>query len=289
MVWSITGILNTTTDYLRKKGIPSPRVNAEWLLVCALNYSDRIDLYLKFDKTLVDDEIKRYRDMIQRRIKGEPLQYIIGHTHFFHSILKLTPDVLIPRHETEQLVEMAVNLIRKDKPADFPLDILEIGTGSGAIAIGLAKALPTVRIWACDLSIPAIRLAKENAISNKVDQQIRFWVADWLDALPSYAFDYIISNPPYVTIEEWADLAVEIRDYEPRMALVAPENGLFFYRSLIHNLESYLKKNGWLMLEIGENQAQAIDKIILSAPIPLKATFSQDYNHKDRFLFIQNL
>ncbi len=287
MSWSITGILDATTDYFRKKGIDSPRINAEWLLVHVLNFQDRIRLYLEFDKILLESEIIQYRNLIQRRIRGEPLQYIIGHTQFFHVMLKLNSDVLIPRPETEQLVEKAVERIKQDDKATG-CNILELGTGSGAIPIALAHALPHAGIWSVDRSISALQLARQNAIANHVDHQIRFWAGDRFEALQSHLFDYIISNPPYVTLDEWRELPSEVRDFEPSTALIADQNGMSFYYYLIGQIDRYLKKTGWMMLEIGETQLHELEAFIRSQPAPLNPVFSRDYNHKDRFIFIQN-
>ncbi len=265
MSWSITGILDTTTDYFRKKGIESPRINAEWLLVHVLSFQDRIRLYLEFDKILLESEITQYRNLIQRRIRGEPLQYIIGHTQFYHVVLKVNPDVLIPRPETEQLVEKAVERIKQDGKAENCC-ILELGTGSGAISIALAHAFPGAEIWSVDRSFSALKLARENAIANQVEHQIRFWVGDRFDALQSHSFDYIISNPPYVTLQEWKELPAEVRDFEPSIALVADQNGMSFYYYLIGMIDRFLKKKGWMMLEIGETENR--QRALSSEPSP---------------------
>ncbi len=213
----------------------------------------------------------RFAALLERRLKGEPIQYIVGEVEFYGLPFRVTPDVLIPRPETEHLVEKALAFA-----AQFPVPcILDIGTGSGAIAVALAHKLPNAQMTAIDLSAAALTVARENAALNSVTAQIRFLQGDLLAPVAGEAFDIIVSNPPYVPTTDRASLAVEVRDHEPALALFAGEDGLDIYRRLIPAAFAALAPGGFIALEIGYGQAPAIHAL-LSASAFQQIEFTPD-------------
>ena len=204
----------------------------------------------------------RYASMVERRFAGEPIQYITGECEFFGLPLHVTPAVLIPRPETEHLVEQAIqmaNELRKD------LRIVDVGAGSGAIAIALAHALPSAQITAIDLSSEALGAARENAERNSVSSRIRFLEGDLLAPVAGEQFDLVVSNPPYVATSDREALAAEVRDHEPHLALFAGEDGIAVYRRLIPSAAGALARGGYLALEIGYGQAENVRALLASA------------------------
>lgn len=247
--------LKLSAEYLEKKGIESPRLNAELLLADILKCR-RLDLYLKYDQPLTENEVNLYREYLSRRGKNEPLQYIIGKVDFYGLELKVNKSVLIPRPETEILVDTIINT-EKEKSS---LLILDIGTGSGNIAIALAVNMPQSKIIALDISEDALNLAKENSEIYNADKQIEFIKKNIFDDISFYdlQFDIIVSNPPYVAKDEYPILQKEIIDYEPKIAVTDDEDGLKFYRRIIQIAADYLKSKGKLYFEVGKNQSNVI-------------------------------
>jgi release factor glutamine methyltransferase len=229
--------------------------DAELLLLHALQLP-RVILLAHPDRELTPGEQAIYKDAITRRLHHEPIQYITGQQEFYGLLLNVTPAVLIPRPETEHLVEAVLKL----SPKDRPLKIADIGTGSGAIAIALAVHLPDAEITAVDISAEALALAAANARQHNVADRIRFLQSDLLSALDdeAEAFDAIVSNPPYVAETDRATLHPQVRDHEPAAALFAGETGLDIYRRLVPEAHNALKSNGLLALEIGYSQHQAL-------------------------------
>ncbi len=271
--------LKLSTEYLEKKGIESARLNAELLLAEILNCK-RLDLYLKFDQPLKENEVDIYREWISRRGKFEPLQYIIGKVEFFGLQFKVTRDVLIPRSETEILVEEVINFA-KDKSG---LKILDIGTGSGNIPIALAKNLTNAEIISVDVSTKAIEVAKENALLNSVESKVEFILSDINHfKIETGLFDIVISNPPYVSAEEYPSLQKEIVEYEPSIALTDSNDGLDFYRTIAEKSKSFLKKEGKIFFEIGEKQFDDVEKILLKNNF-LNIKITKDYQQIERVI-----
>ncbi len=269
--------LQLSTDFLEKKGIESPRLNAELLLADILNCK-RLDLYLKFDQPLKENEVDKYREWISRRGKFEPLQYVTGKVEFYGMQFKVTRDVLIPRSETEILVEEVIKFCK----GKTGLKILDIGTGSGNIPIALAKNLVGAEIVTVDVSAEAIEVAKENAVMNGVESEIKFILSDVNHyTTETDLFDIVISNPPYISAEEYPTLQKEITDYEPSIALTDAKDGLDFYRVISERSKSFLKRGGNIFLEIGQGQKEDIEKI-LSANEFTEIHFIKDYQQIDR-------
>jgi release factor glutamine methyltransferase len=265
--WTIKELLDLTTKYLAEKAIDSPRFCAEVLLSHQLKKT-RVELYLDYDQLLREDEISGFRTLVRRRVKREPLQYITGHQEFWSLDLVVNPAVLIPRSETEILVEEAITirqsgLLSNDRT---PL-ILDVGTGSGAIAIALAKEIEGARIWASDISPEALALAEENARSHNVRGRIQFYEGDLLEPFSpgSCKFDMIVSNPPYIATEEFGSLAPEIRCYEPRAALDGSLGGMRLIEQLIRDSGPYLRAGGWLLVEMDPHQTAWALNLIDSA------------------------
>src|SRR4051812_21526162 len=200
---TVLEIIKRTTEFFAGKGIGSPRLNAEMLIGHALGRK-RMQLYLEFERPLAEVELEAIRPLVRRRAQHEPVQYIVGETEFFGVRLKVDRRALIPRPETEQLVEQIVAVFTGTHP---PRRILELGTGSGAIALALAKIYPDAAIIATDVSPEAVMLARDNAVFNTSDQRVTFVVANWFEALPAGPYDVIVSNPPYLSAEETAQTA----------------------------------------------------------------------------------
>lgn len=249
-IWTTLKTLEWITGYLETKGVENARQEAQWLL-CAATGLDHVGLYLNFDKPLNDKELTAARAMVSRRGQREPLQYILGNQEFDGLSFLVTPDVLIPRHDTELLVEQAA------LKASATATILDIGTGTGCIAIALAKRLPAARITALDISDKALAVARQNARLHQVD--IELLQGDLFNPLAGHRFDLIVSNPPYISATELEQLQPEVRCFEPRQALDGGTDGFVTYCLLVAGAAKHLQKNGWLLLEAGDGQA---DKLV---------------------------
>ncbi len=228
------------------------------LLLCHLLNRNRAWLIANRDAGLSPPQAQTFQDFLVRRLAGEPIQYILGETEFYGLPFRVTPDVLIPRPETEHLVEKVLALANNfERPR-----IVDIGTGSGAIPIALAHSLPDAEIAAVDFSQAALAIACENATRNGLAERIRFLEGDLLAPVAEQRFDIVASNPPYIPEADRASLAVEVRDYEPALALFAGEDGLDLYRRLIPAAFAVLVSSGFIVLEIGCGQAQDIQQLL---------------------------
>jgi len=263
---------NTLSQY----NIENPALNTG-LILEEVTGIKRLSLPLFYATLLDDNQQAVILKMILRRTKNEPLQYILGYTDFYGYRINVTPDVLIPRPETEILIEVI------HKNIVYPKRIIDIGTGSGAIAICLKKLFPQAEVVAVDISPQALKIARENALLNEVD--IKFVEANiYSEELGK--FDLIVSNPPYVTEEEYSILPEEVKDFEPKLALVGTETGLFFYRKIIELSTRILSQNGSLSFEIGETQA--LDIITIATANNYKQIeVIQDLAGKDRIIFVK--
>ncbi|MGA7839135.1 MAG: peptide chain release factor N(5)-glutamine methyltransferase [Ignavibacteriaceae bacterium] len=256
---TVLDAINLSADYLKKKNIESPRINAEHLLSHVLKRK-RLELYLSFDKPLNEDETNLYRELIRRRGTSEPLQYILGSVEFYGLEFRVTRDVLIPRPETEILVEKIIESFDKNSQ----LKILDIGTGSGNIAISLAKNFNNAEVKGIDVSGEALTIAKENSRLNDVNGNVKFGILDVLNQniTSEVKYDVIVSNPPYVSVKEYPDLRPELNVYEPRIALTDENDGLNFYRAISEKSKNILKKDGQIFFEIGQGQCEEIKNIL---------------------------
>ncbi|MBL7151776.1 MAG: peptide chain release factor N(5)-glutamine methyltransferase [Candidatus Omnitrophica bacterium] len=259
-------------------------MNETELTFCEVLGCDRLSLYLNKDYILNKDEGSRLSLALRKRALGQPLQYILGRTEFMGLTFKLTPDVLIPRPETELLVETALKIVRKFASSQVrKLKILDLGTGSGCIAVSLAKSLPEAKIYASDISAGALEVAKENAALNKVN--IEFMQSDLFSNYPLSAIRYplIISNPPYIPTEEIDKLQPEIR-YEPKVALDGGSDGVFFFRRIIKESPPHLARGGLLVMEMGFNQEKSIKNIFQNSPDFEIIEVVKDYNGIERVI-----
>jgi len=250
--WTTIKLLAWTKDYLSAKGIDNARLEAEWLL-CAATGLDRVGLYLNFDKPMSDDELASFRAMVTRRARREPLQHILGTQEFYGLEFEVSPDVLIPRHDTETLVTEAL-AHRPDARS-----VLDIGTGSGCIAVALAHDLPGAAVTAIDISPAALAVARRNAGRNGV--AVEFLAGSLLEPVAGRRFDLIVSNPPYIPSRDIDGLEPEVRDFDPRGALDGGVDGLDVYRALIPAAPEYLHPSGWLLVEVGIGQAPEVAEL----------------------------
>lgn len=275
--WTVLSMLEWATDYFSKKGIPDPRHSIEWLLAETLDIK-RLDLYLKFDRPLSPGELDTLRPMVKRRAGHEPLQYIVGYAEFMEARIEVNPDVLIPRIETEQMVE----IILEDHPEDEEKNVMDIGTGSGCIPIALKMERPRWQLHACDISEEALSIARENARLNKTE--INFFYGDITD-VDSFEWqteaDLVVSNPPYILPEEKESLEPQVHEHEPHRALFC-ESMEKMYGSIIRFSDSYLKKAGSLYLEIHELHAS--DILDLFDAQSWTTSLIRDYDKKPRFI-----
>jgi release factor glutamine methyltransferase len=279
--WTILKVLLWTTEYFKSKGIGQPRADAEVLLAHALGI-ERLQLYLNFDKPLASEELVRLRGLIRRRAAYEPTQYITGKQEFWSLDFEVTPAVLIPRPETEILVEKALEIAETG-----PSKVLDLGAGSGAIAVSLVHERSNIRVVASDISWPAIEVASRNALRNGVYDRICFVVMNLFDALEAAPlFDLIVSNPPYVSDAELLDLAPEVANYEPRSALQGGgKRGLAMILKVIQGFQAHMKPEGSLLVEIGQGQAEIIEKEI-SPDLAGRFKFIEDYSGIRRVLHV---
>jgi len=273
--WTILEIIKWTTDFFKSKNIDNSRLDAELILSHYLKIP-RLQLYLNYDQPLLPEERENIKKAVIRRANLEPLQYILEETEFYNTTLKTDRRALIPRHETELLVE---EIVKNNKPRN----ILDIGTGSGAIAISLAKRLPEARVTACDISDEALELARENAQKNGVS--VDLVNSDIFDKIIG-RFDVIVSNPPYISKKEYAELQPEIRRFEPVIALVAEENGIYFYRKILEKAADYLTCEGKIYFEIGSKQAESITEIAKKNGYT-NIIVKKDYNDFDRIVILR--
>lgn len=287
--------IQKSADFLGKKNVESPRLQAELLLAHLLKLP-RMKLYLNFERALTPAETDALRDFVKRRGQREPLQHITGSTSFCGFEIAVNRHALVPRPETELLAEAGWNYLAACHTPS--VTALDFGTGTGCIAIALSAKCPNARIIALDVSAEALQLAKQNAWANKVAERIEFLLGDDFAAErgqlarvlhvsapagrpPSY--DLIISNPPYIPSAEIASLEPEVRDFDPRNALDGGTDGLDFYRKFASEAKPFLKPDGRIMLEFGDGQAEAIRKLFEVQKWIVEAV-KEDYSHRARVL-----
>ncbi len=261
--WTIGRLLTWTADYLKQHGSDSPRLEAEVLLAHARG-CQRIELYTSFGDAASDELRTRFRELIRRRGEGTPVAYLVGHREFFSLDFRVTPDVLIPRPETELLVMTLLDEVR-GRGADQVVTVADVGTGSGIIAITAAKQLPRARITALDISPQALGVARDNARRLGVEDRIEFLESDLLASVPAdRRFDVIASNPPYITTAEFAELPRDVRAYEPERALLAGPSGLEVIERLLPQAADWLNPGGSLLLEISPMLQQRVEALAKS-------------------------
>ncbi len=245
--------LKSATQILTASGVKAARREAASLLVLALQ-KDRTFLVAHSDYELSDEEENRFRAFVQRRARREPFQYIAGEREFYGLEFSVTPAVLIPRPETELLVEAAIEILRSKNEPRF----CEIGVGSGCISVSILNEIKAARAVAFDVSEKALRIAAANAERHRVADRLKLEISNVFENLKGEKFDLIVSNPPYISAEEFRDLQTEVRDFEPALALTDGENGLTIVKKIIKDAPKFLKSNSFLLLEIGYGQAEIV-------------------------------
>lgn len=288
-LWTVLKILQWTAAYLKSHHIENPRAAAEILLAYVLK-TDRVSLYVRYDQPLGKQELQQFKSLIQRRIQREPVAYITGIRGFWSMDLQVNPDVLIPRPETECLVEAVLEDL-SGNPGLKPRRILDLGTGSGTIILALASQLRQDHFFASDRSFAAVLLARKNARQHQLDGQVHFFCADWMEALKvgKARFDIILSNPPYVRTDQIAGLEPEVSKFEPFPALNGGSDGLECLRLIVRDAHRYLKPGGRLFLEIGFDQREDLQNIIQHNGNYSEIIFKQDYAGLDRVVSMKKI
>jgi release factor glutamine methyltransferase len=272
MDWTIKALLDWISPYLEEKDVDAPRLCAE-LLMCHVLVKQRMELYTQFDAIVPPAQLAQLRALVKRAGDHEPVAYLVGRTEFYSMELAVRPGCLIPRPETEMLVQHGIEFLRTREGQQAVLDLC---TGSGCIAAAIAHSVKEARITATDLSQDALDIATENITKHNLTERITLCQGDLLAPVTSGPFDLIVSNPPYVSEAEYAELDKNVRDYEPREALVAGPKGLDIYERLLSQIEPLLKPDAALMLEIGYQQGPDITTLLETSGL-----FSTIRIHKD--------
>lgn len=261
---TVASLIRWGTEYLEGKGFDSPRLTVEMLLAHVLGCR-RIDLFLEFEKPLSENELKKFKELFRRRLDREPLQYITGEAHFMGLVFKVDRRVLIPRPETEILVERAIDLLRLFSGEPTPT-VLDIGTGSGNIAVSVAHYAKNTHVTAIDVSEDSLQVARLNSRQHHVEDRITFCRVDVFSSFEDLGkYDCILSNPPYVTQDEANTLSPEIIKYEPVVAVFDGGDGLKFFKRIAELGKTLLKKEGWVLVETAYNQGEVVRSIFAEA------------------------
>ena len=278
-VWTPLKLINWTRDYFQRKGIEDARLEAELLLAHALGWK-RIDLYSRFETPVPPDKLAEFRAMVKRRANREPAQYIMGSVEFCGLAFKTDRRALIPRPETEIILDVLATLIA---PGDEAL-LADVGTGSGCIAVAAAVRFPKARVAACDVSEEALALAAENAQAHGVADRVELLRGDFAESLTRLAgtVDVAMANPPYVSEADLPGLAPELREHEPRVALVSGPDGTEMVARLLDFAPTLLKTGGWLVMEIGFGQSPRVKAMAAQRPALELVRFEKDHAGIDR-------
>jgi release factor glutamine methyltransferase len=282
--WTIKKLLDWMVGHFTEKKIDSPRLTAELLLSFVLNMQ-RIELYMHFDKEVDKPQLDKLRDLVKRCIQHEPVQYLTSRTEFYSISLKVAADCLIPRPETELLVERAIEFLRGRTGTQYVCDLC---TGCGCIAVAIGKNYPDAKIIATDISEQALNIAAENIKKYQLDQKIELLQGNLFEPLISQLdvkeFDLIVCNPPYVSGAEYEKLDAKVRNYEPKLALDGGADGLDIYRKIAAEIGSHLKKDGALMLEIGYLQGQQVKGLLEDSKCFGPIKIEKDHSSNDRIV-----
>jgi release factor glutamine methyltransferase len=279
-IWRVIDLIEWTTKYFERHQIPTPRLDAE-LLLGHIQHKSRLQLYLHFDMPVFQDQLSQFRELIKKRVNHTPVSYLTNHKEFMSLDFYVDGRVLIPRPETEILVEMMLER-QKEK-----CRLVDIGTGSGAIAISLACNRPEWEIVATDISADALEVARLNADKHQCADRIAFLHGDLFEPLKELSdarFDWIVSNPPYVSTADASTLSPDVREHEPAIALFADADGLSIIRRIVDDAPNFLNPNGKLLLEIGYNQRWAVQDFIGSHPSYKSCEVIKDYSGIERVI-----
>ncbi len=283
-VWTIQKLLNSTTEQLAQSGIDAPRLSAELLLSYVLGLK-RIELYTQFDKVVSKEQLGRLRELVERASRDEPIAYIVGKTEFYSLELEVAPECMIPRPETELLVERAVEFLRIRSGKQLVCDLC---TGSGCVAVAIAKNYAGAEITATDISDAALRVAARNVEKHGLNDRVKLLCGDLFEPivpeLDAGGFDLIVCNPPYVSSEEFERLGKNVRDYEPKSALFGGDDGLDICRRVIEKADGFLKADAALMLEVGYSQGPAVRQLLAEKGCFGQIAIEKDFQGNDRIL-----
>jgi release factor glutamine methyltransferase len=287
--WTIQKLLNWVAEYLRREGIDSPRLSAELLLSHVLA-KKRIELYTQFDRTVAEDQLARLRDLVKRAGQHEPVAYLVGKTEFYSLELNVSPHCMIPRPETELLVERAIEFLQV---RSGPQIVCDLCTGSGCIAIAIAKNCPAARIMATDISTDALKVAAQNIQKHQLDERVELLCGDLFEPLTARLagdrLDLIVCNPPYVSAADYEALDRTVKHYEPKLALFAGADGLDICRRVIQEAHAFLKPGGALMLEIGFSQGRAIKELLEQTGTFTEIRIEKDFQNNDRIAIVKRV
>jgi release factor glutamine methyltransferase len=308
--WTIQRLLNWTTEYFTEKGIDLPRLNAELLLSHVLAMK-RIELYTQFNKSVTTHQLDQLHDLIKRAGQNEPVAYLIGKTEFYSLEFNITPDCMVPRPETELLVERAIeflrtrpvrnlttgNMIQKGGVSNGARSgtqfVCDLCTGSGCVAVAIAKNFSNARIIATDISDAALKVAAINVKKHRLESRITLLAGDLFEPLvpqiDTEKFDLIVCNPPYVSASEFEALAKNVKDYEPKLSLFAGTDGMDIHRRIIESADSFLKPDAALMLEIGYAQGQTIRQLLEQKGAFGEIKIEKDFNNNDRIALARKI
>lgn len=273
--------LQKLTDYFERHGIDNPRTDAECLMAFTLRCK-RLDLFLNLQRLLTDDQLNQLRYYSGRRAKREPLQYILGTVNFFGYSLQVDARVLIPRPETEELLYQLRQYFKDNNR--LPQRILDCGTGSGALAIVLATFFPQAQVVALDRSQPALEVARKNVQVNGVQDRVAFIASNWFENVEG-SFDCIVANPPYLSEADWDCAQPEVKQFEPRQALVASDNGLSDLKQIIQGGYDHLNSDGVMVMETGLDQHHALEACARSCGYK-KMQSTLDLSHRQRYFWL---
>jgi release factor glutamine methyltransferase len=266
-------IINDAVHAFEAAGIPSARLDAEVLLSFVLSL-DKLEFLKNPEMTINEEKLASFRNLITRRVRWEPVAYLTGRKEFWTFTLEVNKDVLIPRPDTEIIVEEALEIFRIMDSSE--IRILDVGTGSGAIALALAREISIARIVATDISSAALVLAQKNACALQLEDKIDFRQGNLFEPVEG-VFDIIVCNPPYISARDYEELPAGVKDYEPQIALWAGKKGTEFYEKLIYEAKNYSEKNGWLLMEIGAKQEKTVREIIEESGFYDSVEMRRDY------------
>jgi release factor glutamine methyltransferase len=280
--WTIQKLLNWTTGYLAEKGVDSPRLSTELLLSHVLGLS-RIELYTQFDQLVGKEQLNKLHDLVKRAGQNEPIAYLVGKTEFYALELNMAADCMVPRPETELLVERAIEFLRSRHGRQLVCDLC---TGCGCIAIAIAKNFSNAKVVATDICDAALAIAARNVEKYSLKDKIELLCGDLFDPIVSQPetekFDLIVCNPPYVSASEFEKLPKNVKDYEPELALSGGVDGLDIYRQICEKANAFLKPDAALMLEIGYSQGEAVRGLLQQADCFSEITIEKDFGDNDR-------
>lgn len=280
MTATLKDIRDKTEHYFISKKVPNAKLDTDLIIAHCLGIQ-RLEIYLDLERPIYEKELDNIRECVRRRGKREPLQYILGFTEVFNCQIKVDSRALIPRQETEYMIELCMQLIGEQAR------VLDLGTGSGVIALALAKAFPKISVLAIDQSLEALALAKENASALALNERVDFLMSDWFSKVPqAETFDLIVANPPYLSQSDLKTAEPEVTEFEPTNALVSEEGGLLDLKRIIQNAPNFLAEKGWLVLETGIEH-EAILSEFANALGYVNISCENDLENRPRFLLLQ--